>query len=152
MSRHSPHARSCHENCDALFPPAPETVRAHPSRLSLSASLCSAVCAFLLLRKKTPSQRASNVRKVGQASCLSIHAPFPMSGKMFSEVRKTGGAFFQCLEQNVPGFGKSASLQGVFEHLDNEPLSCAWQLCRLSGEPLKARGWPSLGCGLSGSV
>ncbi len=87
MSRHSPHARSCHENCDALFPPAPETVRTHPSRLA-------ALVVFRSLRvfvatQKTPSQRASkHWKKLFQCSESGTGfqpvcaASFPMSGNL----------------------------------------------------------------------
>jgi len=55
--------------------------------------------------KKTPSQRASNVRKHDEVF-------FPESGKSSSKVRKTRSGFFQSLETwavKVPGSGKKSS-------------------------------------------
>jgi len=89
-----PASQSCHENCDALFSPAPSTALT-PRPL---ASLCSAVRAFFCYAKRTPSQRSSNGWKKCFQPLEKVISIFPMLGKPDGKSSKPWNIFFQGLE------------------------------------------------------
>ena len=107
MSRHSPHARSCHGSCEkpfsaALphnrrsFPASPFALRSCSSRLTgfafrFAGSLCYAVRSFFLLRKKTPSHPH---RFQGLEKC------FPRFGKPEAVFSNAWNETFQALENS----------------------------------------------------